>query len=85
VIEGNAELGLLPAAQMPMTLGSNSTRSTAMSTPRDPDSTTSAEPPTIEELRLKLAQYAVDAQRAELQRHIRQLADAANEREAEAA
>jgi len=56
-----------------------------MSTPRDPDSTTSAEPPTIEELRLKLAQHAVDAQRAELQRHIRQLADAANEREAEAA
>ena len=56
-----------------------------MSTPRDPDPTTSAEPPTIEELRLKLAQYAVDAQRAELQRHIRQLADTANEREAEAA
>jgi hypothetical protein len=85
VIEGNAELGLLPAAQMPMTLGSHVTRSTAMSTPRDPDSTTSVEPPTVEELRLKLAQYAVDAQRAELQRHIRQLADTANEREPEAA
>jgi hypothetical protein len=42
---------------------------------------TRAEPPTLEELRLKLAQYVVDAQRAELQRYISQLADDENERE----
>ena len=54
-----------------------------MSTPRDPDSTTSVEPPTVEELRVKLAQYAFDAQRAELQREIARLADAAKERKAE--
>jgi hypothetical protein len=52
----------------------------AMSTER-PGSATRAEPPTIEELRLKLATYAVDAQRAELQRSIRELAEPASERE----
>lgn len=54
-----------------------------MSTERRPVSATPVEPPTVEELRLKLAQYAIDAQRAELQREISRLADAANEREAE--
>jgi hypothetical protein len=53
----------------------------AMSTERPPVSATPVEPPTIEELRLKLATYAADAQRAELQRYIRELAEAAAERE----
>lgn len=56
-----------------------------MSTPRPLASATRVEPPTLDELRLKLAQYAVDAQRAELQRHIRRLADAATAREEKAA
>jgi hypothetical protein len=51
-----------------------------MSAPRTPVSATRAEPPTIEELRVKLAQQVVDAQRAELQREIRRLTDAGNER-----
>jgi hypothetical protein len=43
------------------------------------------EPPTIEQLRLKLAQSVAEAQSAELQRHIRRLTDASTEGEAEAA
>ena len=43
------------------------------------------EPPTIEELRLKLAQHATEAQSAELQRLIRRLTNASTEGEAEAA
>jgi hypothetical protein len=54
-----------------------------MSTARDPVSAAGVEPPTVEELRVKLAQYAFDAQRAELQREIARLADAAKERKAE--
>jgi hypothetical protein len=54
-----------------------------MSTERDPVSATRVEPPTVEELRVKLAQYAFDAQRAELQREIARLADAAKERKPE--
>ena len=56
-----------------------------MSTTRTPASATRVEPPTLEELRLKLAQGVADAQRAELQRHIRRLEDAGTEREAKAA
>ena len=56
-----------------------------MSTGRIPVSATPVEPPTLEEVRLKLAQYVVDAQRAELQRHIRRLAEAGTEDEAKAA
>jgi hypothetical protein len=52
-----------------------------MDTPRTPASAKPAEPPTLEELRLKLAQDMADAQHAELQRLIRQLADAATQRE----
>jgi hypothetical protein len=53
---------------------------------RPPVSATGVEPPTIEELRMKLAQYVIDAQRDELQREIARLANAAEEqREAEAA
>jgi hypothetical protein len=56
-----------------------------MSTTHTPDSATRGEPPTLEELRLKLAQYVVDAQRAELQQHIGQVLNAGTEREAKAA
>jgi hypothetical protein len=56
-----------------------------MDTERTPDSATPVEPPTLEELRMKLAQYAFDAQRAELQQQIRRLAAAASEREADTA
>jgi hypothetical protein len=56
-----------------------------MSTAHTPDSATRREPPTLEELRLKLAQYVVDAQRAELQQHIGQLLNAGTERDAKAA
>jgi hypothetical protein len=56
-----------------------------MSTAHTPDSTTRREPPTLEELRLKLAQYVVDAQRTELQQHIDQLLNAGTERDAKAA
>jgi hypothetical protein len=56
-----------------------------MDTERIPDSANPVEPPTLEELRVKLAQYAFDAQRAELQRQIRRLADAGTEREADTA
>ena len=50
-----------------------------MSTAHTPDSEPRREPPTLEELRLKLAQYVVDAQRAELQQHIGQLLNAETE------
>jgi hypothetical protein len=50
-----------------------------MNSERISDSANPVEPPTLEELRIKLAQYAFDAQRAELQRQIRRLADAAAE------
>jgi hypothetical protein len=53
-----------------------------MSTARPPVSATRAEPPTLEELRLKLAQHVVDAQREDLQRQISRLADDRNERDA---
>jgi hypothetical protein len=53
-----------------------------MKTVRTPVSASRAEPPTLEELRLKLAQHVADAQRAELQQHISRLADDGNEREA---
>ena len=56
-----------------------------MSTERTPVSATHVEPPTLEELRFKLAQSIVDAQRAELQRHILRLADARVEHETKAA
>jgi hypothetical protein len=56
-----------------------------MSTPRHHASATRVEPPTLDELRLKLAQYVVDAQHAELQQQSRQLADAATARESKAA
>jgi hypothetical protein len=46
-----------------------------MSTERIPVSASPVEPPTLEEVRLKLAHYVVDAQRAELQRQIRRLAE----------
>ena len=53
---------------------------------RPPVSATGVEPLTIEELRMKLAQYVIDAQRDELQREIARLVNAAEEqREAEAA
>ena len=56
-----------------------------MNTARTPVSATRAEPPTLEELRLKLAQHVVDAQRAELQRHMRLLADEGNKGDENAA
>jgi hypothetical protein len=56
-----------------------------MSTPRNPASVSRREPPTLEELRLKLAQYLVDAQRAELQEHIGRLLNAGTEHETKAA
>lgn len=56
-----------------------------MSTAHTPDPATRREPPTLEELRLKLAQYVVDAQRAELQQHIGQLPNAGTERDAKGA
>jgi hypothetical protein len=56
-----------------------------MSTARTPVSAAHVEPPTLEELRLKLAQSVVDAQRAELQRQIARLSDAEDERETKAA
>lgn len=56
-----------------------------MSTAHTPDSEPRREPPTLEELRLKLAQYVVDAQRAELQQHIGQLLNDETERDAKAA
>jgi hypothetical protein len=56
-----------------------------MSTARTPDSASRVQPPTLEELRLKLAQDVVDAQRAELQRQLRRLADADPRREPESA
>jgi hypothetical protein len=55
-----------------------------MDTARTSDSVTRVEPPTVEELREKLAQYAIDAQHADLQRHIRQLADAGTQGETKA-
>jgi hypothetical protein len=56
-----------------------------MTTARTAVSATRVEPPTLEELRLKLAQHVVDAQRADLERHISQLTDDVNERKANAA
>jgi hypothetical protein len=56
-----------------------------MSTAHNPDSATRREPPTLEELRVKLAQHAVDAQRAELHQHIDQLLNAGTEHDAKAA
>jgi hypothetical protein len=53
-----------------------------MSAARIPVSANIAKPPTLEELRAKLAQLEMDAQRAELQRR---LANAASEHDAEAA
>jgi hypothetical protein len=56
-----------------------------MDTPLPSDSGTRDESPTLEELRIKLAQYAIDAQRAELALHIRRLADAGTQDNAQAA
>ncbi len=56
-----------------------------METPRPSDSVPHREAPTLEELRVKLAQYAIDAQRAELELHIRRLADAETQSGAKAA
>ena len=56
-----------------------------METPRPSDSVPRLEAPTLEELRVKLAQYAIDAQRAELEMHIRRLADAGSQGNAKAA
>jgi hypothetical protein len=80
-----AELGLEPRRADADDVGINVTRSTALSTARTPVSATRVEPPTLEELRLKLATHVVDAQRAELQRHISRLADAGTESEERAA
>jgi hypothetical protein len=56
-----------------------------MSTADTPDSTTRREPPTPEELLLKLAQYVVDAQRTELRQQIGQVVNTGTERDAKAA
>jgi hypothetical protein len=56
-----------------------------MDTHRPSDPVPRLEAPTLEELRIKLAQYALDAQRAELERHIRRLADAGTQDSANAA
>jgi hypothetical protein len=68
-----------------MRMGSTRAEETAMSTEGPSVPGNRIEPPTIEQLRLKLAQDVAEAQSAELQRHIRRLTDASTEGEAEAA